>query len=142
MHYATDLLTGVGVLTALLITHYVHWPNIDAYFAIVIAVYILHSAWKIGFDAVQALIDHELPEAERDLIKKLAMTHVAVLGVHDLRTRQSGPTKFIQLHLDLDGRLTLEDAHIIAEDVEAAIQKSFPQSDIIIHQDPIVCTAP
>ncbi|MGH8602596.1 MAG: cation transporter dimerization domain-containing protein [Gammaproteobacteria bacterium] len=57
--------------------------------------------------------------------------------MHQLRTRQSGQTRIIQLHLDLDGSLPLTQCHAIAAEVEAAIQNSFPDTDIIIHQDPV-----
>ena len=57
-------------------------------------------------------------------------------GAHDLRTRQSGPTRFIQVHLELDDSLPLFRAHRVAEQVEQALLKQFPGSDIIIHQDP------
>ena len=142
LHYFTDLLAGLGVLAALVLTQFFPKLNIDVYFALTIAMYILYSAWRIGFDSVQSLIDHELPDAERNLIQSLALAHGSVLGVHDMRTRQAGSTKFIQLHLDLDGRLTLEAAHLIAEEVEAEIEKAFPNADIIIQQDPSVTTAP
>jgi ferrous-iron efflux pump FieF len=59
-----------------------------------------------------------------------------VLGLHDLRTRQSGQTMLIQFHLDLDQALPLAEAHRVAKEVEHAIMAGFPQADITIHQDP------
>jgi ferrous-iron efflux pump FieF len=54
-----------------------------------------------------------------------------------LRTRRSGPTRFIQLHLEMDDALPLVQAHQIADDLEQALLKRFPGADIIIHQDPV-----
>jgi len=56
--------------------------------------------------------------------------------MHDLRTRQSGTTIFIQLHLELDDQLTLMKAHRIADEVEAEILEAFPGAEVIIHEDP------
>lgn len=60
-----------------------------------------------------------------------------VSGAHDLRTRQSGPTRFIQIHLEMEDNLPLVQAHLVAEQVEQAILRRFPGSDVIIHQIPV-----
>lgn len=137
LHYATDLLTGASVIAALLLAYLLNWLSADSWFAIGIAVYILYSAWRIGYEATQSLIDRELPDAEREKIKALALTHSGVYGVHDLRTRQSGQVRFIQLHLELNQTWPLERSHQVADEVEALICKEFPNADVIIHQDPI-----
>jgi len=59
-----------------------------------------------------------------------------VTAVHDLRTRAAGPTAFIQVHLEMDGNLTLAEAHRISDAVEADLLAAFPRSEVIIHQDP------
>jgi len=136
LHYATDLLTGMGVIVALLLAGGVGWSSADSWIAIAIAAYILWSAWHIGYEATQMLIDCELPEPDRVSIKNIALSVAGVYGIHDLRTRQSGQTKIIQLHLDLDGELPLQQTHDVADEVDALIRRAFPNSDIIIHQDP------
>ena len=70
-------------------------------------------------------------------IRAIAQEHSGVLGIHDLKTRSSGQSMFIQMHLDLDGSLTLEKAHHIAQQVAMEIYEKFPSSEVIIHQDPI-----
>jgi ferrous-iron efflux pump FieF len=141
LHYFTDLLTGTAVIAALAMAYFFAWTSADSWFAILIAFYILYSAWQIGYEAAQSLIDRELPDTEREKIKTLAMAYEGVFGVHDLRTRQSGQVKIIQLHLNLDGKQTLESAHSIADKVDAAIRAAFPNADIIIHQDPVDVSA-
>ena len=137
LHYATDLLTGASVIAALLLANFLAWTSADSWFAIGIALYILYSAWQIGYEAAQSLIDRELPDADRARIKALALGHDGVFGIHDLRTRQSGQTIFIQLHLELDQSLSLKQTHDVADEVEALIGKEFPNADVIIHQDPV-----
>jgi ferrous-iron efflux pump FieF len=60
-----------------------------------------------------------------------------VWGIHDLRTRSAGLQDFIQMHLDMDEKLSLLEAHDVANDVELALQAAFPHAQIIIHQDPV-----
>lgn len=136
LHYVTDLLTNLGTAAALGLAAF-GWSGLDPVFALIIAAYILYNAWEIGHDAFQVLMDRELPEAIQDRIRALVHANPRVLGVHDLRTRQSGRLKIIQLHLDLDGSMTLQQAHDIAEEVEAAIHQAFPGADVVIHQDPV-----
>jgi ferrous-iron efflux pump FieF len=57
-------------------------------------------------------------------------------AVHDLKTRAAGPTAFIQLHLELDGGMTLSEAHDIADAVEQRLREAYPHAEIIVHQEP------
>jgi len=83
------------------------------------------------------LIDRELPEAQRQRIEKLIKGHPRIHGFHDLRTRLSGRSEIIQLHLEMDDDLPLIEAHAIADQVEAKIKSEFPNADVVIHQDPL-----
>jgi ferrous-iron efflux pump FieF len=135
LHYATDLATNTATVVALLLAG-LGWPALDPAFALAIAFYIFYSAYGIGRDAVHLLMDRELPEPERERILAAARSVPQVLGVHGLRTRQSGQTKVIQLHLELDDQLPLAEAHQIAMQVENELQRLVPNADITIHQDP------
>ena len=135
LHYTTDVLTNASIIIALLLSGY-GWPGIDALFALGIAVYILYSAWHIGHEAFQLLMDRELPDEQRQRIRHAALAHSQVRGVHDLRTRRSGHDIFIQMHLVLDDELSLFDAHEIGDEVEASIREIHPEADILIHKDP------
>lgn len=136
LHYQTDVLTNLGTIAALLLAQ-LGWPGLDPVFGIGVASYIVYGAWRIGYDAFHHLIDRELPEAVRTQVKHLARAEAQVRGIHDLRTRQSGPMQMIQLHLELDAGLTLHEAHAISDRVEDAIRQAFPMADVIIHQDPV-----
>ncbi|HIP06314.1 MAG TPA: cation diffusion facilitator family transporter [Mariprofundaceae bacterium] len=135
IHYKTDLLVNVGVIIALLLAMY-GWPGFDPIFAIAIAFYILHSAWEIASEAIDQLMDKELSDEDRADIKQLATSHPEVKGIHDLRTRKAGLTNFIQFHLELDGNLSLLQAHAIADEVEATIKEKWTDAEVIIHEDP------
>jgi len=135
LHYQSDVIMNGAILLALAFSWY-GFKRADALFALGIGVYILYSALRMGYDAVQSLLDRALPEVDQQEIINIVANRPGVQGVHDIRTRQSGPTRFIQLHLELDDHLPLFKAHQIAEEVEQALLKGFPGSDITIHQDP------
>ncbi|MEC8208541.1 MAG: cation transporter dimerization domain-containing protein, partial [Pseudomonadota bacterium] len=59
-------------------------------------------------------------------------------GAHDIRTRQGGKIKFIQMHLELEDSLSLIRAHQVADEVEVMIQTHFAcEMDILVHLDPL-----
>lgn len=136
LHYKTDLLVNGSVIAALLLTFY-GWTHFDALFAIAIAIFILYSAWQIIRESIDLLMDHELPDEEKQKIRAAVMQHPKTRGFHDLRTRRSGTTVFIQLHLELDSTLSLFDAHAIADEVDELLVALFPEVEVIIHEDPV-----
>jgi ferrous-iron efflux pump FieF len=135
LHYVGDLATNAATLLALGLAQFGQ-AKLDPIFGLAIAATTLYGALRIGWDAFQVLMDHELPEAIQERVRTIALGHSEVVGVHDLRTRQSGATTLIQFHLEMDGGLSLLDAHRIADEVETAIQSVFPGADVVIHQDP------
>ena len=136
LHYLTDLLTNMSVVLALyLSTHGLTWA--DPVFAIGVAVYIFYSAFQIGHEAFQQLMDRQLPDEILQQIRDVANRHPEVTGTHELRTRQAGHTRFVQLHLELDEDMSLKRAHAIADQVEAEILSFLPDAEVIIHQDPV-----
>ncbi|CND53868.1 ferrous iron efflux protein F [Yersinia frederiksenii] len=135
LHYQSDVMMNGAILIALALSWY-GFHRADALFALGIGVYILYSALRMGYEAVQALLDRALPDDERQEIIDIVMSWPGVIGAHDLRTRQSGPTRFIQLHLEMEDMLPLIEAHVLAEQVERALLHRFPGADVLIHQDP------
>lgn len=136
LHYLTDLLTNLAVLIALVLASELGWGLADPLIALALGAFILKSAWEIGRKAFDMLMDRELPDHQKERIVEIAKGHSEVFGVHDLRTRRSGPNIFIQLHLEMDGNMTLNRAHAISDTVEAELHIEFPHAEILIHQDP------
>lgn len=136
LHYKTDLLVNGGVIVALVLSLN-GWTLSDPLIAIAIALFILHSAWGIVKESIDLLMDHELPDEQREKICALVLKHPQARGLHDLRTRRSGTTVFVQLHLELDETLSLRQAHEIADDLEREIAELFDNAEVIIHEDPI-----
>ncbi len=136
LHYQSDVLFNIGVLLALGCSWY-GWLWADGLFAILLGLFILKGALEIGYEAVQTLLDRQLPDGERAQIVELVKSVPGVHGIHDLRTRQAGPLRFIQLHMELDDTLPLMRAHDLADQAETLILDKYPGADVIIHMDPI-----
>ncbi|MBX8495030.1 cation diffusion facilitator family transporter [Pseudomonas cichorii] len=135
LHYRSDLLLNFSILLALTLTLF-GWQQLDAYFGLGIAVYILWSAFQIARETVSVLMDEELPTDVSQHMLELACSVPGVLGAHDLRTRISGNRWFVQLHLELPGSLTLSVAHALCDQVESAIHQQYPKAEVLVHADP------
>jgi ferrous-iron efflux pump FieF len=135
LHYQTDLFMNAAIMIALILSWF-GFKQADAIFAIGIGVYILYSAFRMVQEAIQTLLDRKLPDEELKQIRTECLSVAGVLGVHQLRTRMSGPVRFIQLHLELDDNIRLIEAHRISDEVEDKLLEAFPGADVLIHQDP------
>lgn len=135
-HYTSDILTNLSVIVALLLAADLGWDAADPLFAIGIALYIFYGAWQILTRAYDHLMDREFPDDVRARIRAIVLANPKVMAMHDLRTRSSGVTSFIQMHIEMDGSMSLADAHRITDEVESALLAAFPGTEIIIHEDP------
>lgn len=135
-HYYGDILAGIAVVIALL-TSRLGWYWMDPVVALMIAMILLYSVVGIVREALAMLMDQALDPEEEEHLHELILGCDNVKGVHDVLTRQSGKTQFIQLHLELDGQQSLYAAHAITLKVEQEIKAAFPDAQLIIHQDPV-----
>lgn len=138
VHYVTDVYTNSAALVALLVVALTGWAPADPLISIAISAFILYSAFEVGRDSVHVLMDRRLP---REIDRKVAAVvgrfrAEGVVGFHDLRTRRSGSIKFIDMHLEVDGRQSLRQAHDITVRVIRAIQAEIPRCRVQIHTDP------
>ena len=135
LHYRSDLLLNGSILIALVLAGYgLH--QVDPWFGLGIAAYILWSAVQIARESFAVLMDEELPPEVSQHMLELACSVPGVLGAHDLRTRISGNQWFVQLHLELPGELTLSVAHGISDQAAAAIHDAYPRAEVLVHADP------
>ena len=136
LHYRIDILVNFAVIVSLLLASFGGWQLADPLFAILIVAYMGSGAYKILRQSLKDLMDTEFPEADRARIRDIVLAHPDVLDIHDMRTRSSGPDAFIQLHIEMDGDLTLLAAHEISDQVMLSVEKAFPNAEVLIHQDP------
>ncbi|AXT31368.1 cation diffusion facilitator family transporter [Pseudoalteromonas tunicata] len=137
IHYKGDLILNASVILAMVLAYY-GWLQADGFFAIAVAGYLLFNAWQVALESADHLMDKELPEEEKSQILSWVCSHEQVHGAHDLRTRQAGQIKFVQLHIELDDHLPLVQAHKVTDEIVAILtNKMSGQIDVLIHQDPV-----
>jgi ferrous-iron efflux pump FieF len=136
LHYLSDLAMNAGILLALVGASFgLLW--LDGLAGLLIGLYVLRAAWQVGSQSSQLLLDREMSADVRQVIASIVAEHPLALGFHQLRTRESGRTCFIQMHVDMDENLTLRDAHALVDSIERRIHEHFPEADVLIHQDPV-----
>lgn len=135
-HYAADLAANVVVLIGVASGAFLGAPGLDAAAGVVVAVWLFWGATGMLKAAADHLLDRAAPEADRAAVAQAVLADPRVSGVHQLRTRMVGPVMMVQMHVDLDGALTLDAAHAIVVEAERRVLERFPAADILIHADP------
>lgn len=136
LHFTADLATNAAVLLSLAAAVILDVRWLDPVVALLIALYLLYHAFRIGRRAIDVLMDRELPQHERARIEAIVRAHPEVHDLHDLRTRRAAGTIFIELHAELDGGMTLRQAHHITDAIERELGQAFDNAEVIIHQEP------
>ena len=137
LHYLADLLPAIGAMAALTASARlgIHW--LDPAVALATCAALVLGAGRIGRGALDALMDRAAEPALIAEVEAIVSAHPGVRGLHDLRTRMAGNRIFIQVHLELDGAQSLRDAHAIGAAVRRDLLAAVPNSDVIIHHDPV-----
>jgi len=136
VHYQSDLFLNLAVIAALALDQYAGIAGADPFFGLAIALWLGRGAWGASQQAIEQLMDHEWPEERRQAFLEVVARHPEIKGLHDLRTRTSGDRDFVQFHLAVNGDMTVRQAHVIMDEVEAILKKEFPGVEILIHPDP------
>lgn len=135
-HYTVDVLTNLSIVLSLIVVKYFHIGWFDVLTAFVISAYLIYNAYKIAAEAISALTDRELSEDIRQKVIDIVINSEGIDGYHDFRSRDLGGSYFFEIHLELDGNLTLNKTHELTDNVEEKIKNAFPGAQVIIHQDP------
>lgn len=137
VHYLGDLIPNAGGLVALWASGALGLQQVDSVVALVAAALMATGALGIGRQAFDALMDRAVDPEVIAGIGAIARAYPGVRGFHDLRTRRAGSHVFVNLHVELDGGQTLDEAHAIGAGLRRAILKAYPRADVIIHKDPV-----
>jgi len=142
LHFATDIWSSLAVIAGLFCVKLSHWvPSLhvlryaDSIAAIVVALIVVWVSIELGWRTIRALLD----TAPAGIEQKIIAAVEAVPGVwdcHHVRARSSGPQLFIDVHVLVDGRQTLTEAHDLTEQIERAIQQVAPGADVTVHPEP------
>ncbi len=135
-HYITDVAVNVAVLVALVLEHYLGWTRSDSVGALLISFYMLWNARGMAADALKQLLDRELDVEDRRRVRTAVLSCEGVKGVHDIRTRNGGDRVFVEFHVEVDGKLSVDVGHDIGDAAEAAVRLLFVSADVTAHLEP------
>ncbi len=140
LHYLGDLLPNIGALVALWASARFAMAQVDSVVAMGAALMLAVGAIGIFRGAWDALMDRQADPAVVEGIARIARDWPGVHGFHDLKTRVSGAKLFVNLHIELDGAQSLDEAHAIGAALRRAILRAYPGSEVMIHKDPVGVT--
>ena len=135
LHYMGDLLPNVGAILSLWASSRFGITQIDNLVAFAAALVLIVGSIRVFLSAWNALMDRAADPELIEGIADITRSWPGVRGFHDLKTRTAGAVVFVNLHIELDGDQTLQEAHAIGASLRRAILEAYPQADVIIHKD-------
>jgi len=142
LHFSTDIWSSAVVIFGLFCVKLSDWfPQLeflhyaDSVAAIIVGLIVVQISFKLGGRTISALLD-SAPAGLEDRVTQTVSKIPGVLNCHNVRIRPSGPALFIDLHITVDGRQPLRQAHDLTETIEAAIKKEVPNADVTVHPEP------
>ena len=151
LHFSTDIWSSSVVILGLISVWLADWleantdlhaawlHNADAIAALGVSAIVIYVSYQLGRRTINALLD-SVSTNSLEKIEQLVLQAPGVTNVDRIRVRQSGPTTFVDIRLEAPHDATLEEAHNTAMEVQYAIEQQYPNSDIMIHLDPVVQT--
>ena len=138
-HHRTDAISSLPVLIAVggaLI--FPSWSFLDLVGAVVVSIFVLHAALKIIWPGISELIDAGAPTGIQKKIRDIACDNHGVIDVHKVRTRYISTSILVDMHIVVDGTISVREGHTIADAVENTIISNIPYVlDVVVHVDPM-----
>ncbi|MEM4728639.1 MAG: cation diffusion facilitator family transporter [Thermoplasmata archaeon] len=137
LHLSTDVWTSAGVLWGLVLIHLTGLVILDPILAILVAVLIVHAAWRLTVKSARELTDHTLPEEEMRRIRAVVERHRdRFVEFHGLRARKAGAERHIDLHVVMARDTHVDDAHELCDALEREIENELDGSRVLVHIEP------
>ncbi|MRR06165.1 MAG: cation transporter [Deltaproteobacteria bacterium] len=136
-HLKADVYTSLGVLAGLALIAVTNITILDSVVAIVVALLIIKSSIKLTISAMGDIFDVRLPAEDEAKIRQVLSRHEgSCINFHRLRSRKSGSDRFIDMHIVVPRKWSIEEAHTESDLIEEEIRQALPNTEVIIHIDP------
>jgi len=137
-HLLTDVWTTAGVVAGVLLVQATGLLRLDPLIAIAVAVHILWTGFELITRSFHGLMDRAIPDADRAVIVEVLekLRHEGA-DYHALRTRESGAKSFVDVHVLVPGRMSVQEAHDLAEALENDIRTRLPHVEVLTHLEPL-----
>ena len=144
LHFSTDIWSSSVVILGLGLVTVARWvPSLsflekgDAVAALVVAAIVIFVSGELGIRSIQALLDAAPKNGERDRIIQEVSKMEDVADVHAVRIRSSGAGWFVDMHVTMNGRMSLNKSHALTERIEEKVQAILPEADVTVHVEPL-----
>jgi len=136
-HLWTNVAQAIAVITALVLVGLTGRREFDAIVALLLSAFLVFSAARIIMGATRQIMDVRLPLDEEEVIEEALRRYEGqVVGFHKLRTRRSGHQRYVELHLIVDPKRSVEEIHTVCDGIEGDIQERLPGAEVTIHVEP------
>ncbi|MGF3522182.1 MAG: cation diffusion facilitator family transporter [Candidatus Bathyarchaeia archaeon] len=135
-HLLSDVVSSAGVWAGLFIVELTGWGVLDAVLAFVVAALIGKIGVSLVTKSCQRLMDKSCKEEEAKIREVLMRHKFRFIDFHDMKTRRHGTQVFAELHLSVDGALSVNEAHSLTDHLEDELKKEMPNTTLTIHVEP------
>lgn len=134
LHFSSDILSSLTVITGLIFVS-LGVLKADAFAAIGVSLFVMHTGYKMGRRTIDVLVD-ATPIGLSKKINQIAREVKGVISVKRIRVRGVATITFIDMTITLRRELHLDKAHTICDEIESKVQALIPNADITIHSEP------
>ena len=144
LHFSTDIWSSSVVILGLILVLIARWfPSLaflekgDAVAALVVAAIVIFVSGELGMRSIQALLDAAPKDGERDRIIQAINKMEDIADVHAVRIRSSGAGWFVDMHVTMNGRMSLKRSHALTEKIEEKVKEILQGADVTVHVEPL-----
>ncbi|MGD9131480.1 MAG: cation diffusion facilitator family transporter [Candidatus Bathyarchaeota archaeon] len=135
-HLFSDVVSTVGVWIGLIVAQLTGWSFLDSILAFVVAALIVRVGAKLVLKSSNRLMDQSCIAEEKKINEILGRHSFKFIDFHDLKTRRHGNQVFAELHLSVDGSLSVKEAHDLTDHLEEELKEEQPNIHLTIHVEP------
>ncbi len=140
-HLLSDVISSAAVWIGLFIVEFTGWGPVDAILAFAVAALVGRMGFSLVFKSCQHLMDNSCKEEENKIREVLLRHKFRFIDFHDMKTRRNGNQVFAELHLSVDGSLSVNEAHELTDHLEDELKGELPNANLTIHVEPKKPTA-
>jgi len=135
-HLFSDVISTVGVWIGLFIAQLTGWAFLDSLMAFVVAALVVRVGLGLVLKSSNRLMDQSCEEEEKKIIEVLGRHKFHFIDFHNLKTRRHGNQVYAELHLSVDGSLSVQEAHDLTDHLAEELQEEQPNVKLTIHVEP------
>ena len=135
-HLRADVVTSAGIAAALIIMRFTGLWWIDPLGAVFVGLWVVGIFIRLSSKLTQQMIDRGLSEAEMNSIENMLLAMKDIKDFHKIRSRQSGSTIFIDMHVKVDPGMTVECSHELTTEIDGKFREMFGECNTLVHIEP------